>query len=568
MAVRFAARVGTLVAVTSALIAPAPGAESFSATARKGMVATVHPLATQAGVEALQAGGNAVDAAIAAAVMLGVVDGHNSGIGGGGFILIRTAQGELVAIDAREMAPERASRDMYVVDGKADPELSRTGPLAVAVPGAVAGYYEAAAHSGRLGWKSPWIKAAETAEQGFAVSRHLASASRSTAPTLRRFPGSAAVLLHEDGTPLEQGEMLREADLAAVYRGIAEQGPDYFYRGPVAKAIGAWMQANGGLVTANDFARYRTVRRAPIVTSYRTWTIVGFPPPSSGGVHVAEILNILENFDVAAIHREDPAEALHVIAEAMKLAFADRAYWLGDPDYINVPRGLISKEYARELAARIDRTQVAAVPGHGTPPHAEDEFFQRHTTHVAAADAEGNWVALTQTVNTTFGSKVIVPGTGIVLNNQMDDFSSQPGAPNAFGLIGAEANSIAPGKRPLSSMSPTIVLRDGKPVMTVGAAGGPKIITEVFLTLVRHLDFGMPIADAVAAPRIHHQWSPDRLMIERDAPQQWTAGLEARKHLLQKIGSAGVTQAITLDEEGVFTGVHDPRVEGLARGIE
>jgi gamma-glutamyltranspeptidase/glutathione hydrolase len=258
-------------------------------------------------------------------------------------------------------------------------------------------------------------------------------------------------------------------------------------------------------LTAADFAAYQPVERAPLETTFREWTIVGFPPPSSGGVHVAQMLNILEHFDLGREYKRDPARALHVVTEAMKLAFADRAHWLGDADFVDVPRGLVDDEYAAELAARINPEHATPVDGYSVPPRAaEDLFAKKHTTHIAAADSAGNWVAITASINTSFGSKVIVPGTGVVLNNEMDDFAAQPGKPNAFGLVGAENNAIAPGKRPLSSMSPTIVLRDGQPVMTVGAAGGPKIITQALLAIVRRLEFGESLADAVAAPRIHH----------------------------------------------------------------
>jgi gamma-glutamyltranspeptidase/glutathione hydrolase len=327
------------------------------------------------------------------------------------------------------------------------------------------------------------------------------------------------------------------------------------------------MSTHSGLLTAADFAAYRPVVREPLVTTYRGRTIVGFPPPSSGGVHVAQILNILEHFDVRAIHARDTGEYHHLLAEAMKLAFADRAYWLGDPDHARVPRGLVDKEYARSLAAKIDLARVTAVPRHGTPPAAGERVFEKHTTHIAAADAEGNWVAITQTINTTYGSKVIVPGTGLVLNNQMDDFAIAPGTPNAFGLVGAEANAVTPGKRPLSSMSPTIVLDRGRPVMTVGAAGGPTIITQVVQALVRTIDLDQPLAQALGDARIHHQWSPDQVRIESRLPDVLQQALASRGHKLHEVKNMGVSQAIRFDlASGQFLGVHDPRIPGKAAG--
>lgn len=538
-----------------------------AATSSQGMVASVHPLATEAGVTALQRGGNAIDAAIAVGLTLGVVDSHNSGIGGGCFILIRRADGQFFAIDGREMAPHRASRDMYLRDGQPDSKLSQTGPLAVATPGAIAAYALALKQHGQLPLAEVILPAAKLAESGFAINQPFASALARKAADLRRVSGAEVPFLKADGAPYAAGETLIQRDLARTYRGIGESGPDYFYRGPLAQSVGRWMAEHGGLLTAEDFANYQPVLREPLVTTYRGKTIVGFPPPSSGGVHVAQILNILESFDVAAIYRRDQGEYQHLLAEAMKLAFADRAYWLGDPDFARVPRGLSDKAYARSLAARIDLAKATPVTTHGTPPAADEHVFQKHTTHVAAADAAGNWVAMTQTVNTSYGSSVVVPGTGVVLNNQMDDFAIAPGTPNSFGLVGAEANAVAPKKRPLSSMSPTIVLVDGKPIMSVGAAGGPTIISQALQALVRRLDLQMSLAQSLAEPRIHHQWSPDTVRIESKLDESLQQALTSRGHKLTPIGNMGVSQAIEYDpSSGLFTGVHDPRIPGKAAG--
>jgi gamma-glutamyltranspeptidase/glutathione hydrolase len=531
------------------------------------MIASVHRLATDAGLAVLAQGGNAVDAAVAVGLTLGVVDARNSGLGGGCFILIRRADGRLVAIDGRETAPAKASREMYFKDGQLQPEWSQTGPLAVATPGALAAYALAVREHGRRPLADLVRPAAELAERGFPLDRPNAAALAQAAKTLLRVSGPSVSLLKADGSPYAAGEILKQPDLARTYRGIADGGTDYFYRGPFAAAVGKWMAEHGGLLTTDDFAAYQPVLREPLVTTYRGRTIVGFPPPSSGGVHVAQILNILEAFDVAAIHRRSPGEYHHLLAEAMKLAFADRAHWLGDPDFARVPLGLVDKAYARELAARIDLARATPVAGHGTPPEADARVFQKHTTHIAAADAEGNWVAITQTVNTSYGAKVIVPGTGVVLNNEMDDFSIAPGQPNAFGLVGAEANAVAPRKRPLSSMSPTIVLEEGQPVLTLGAAGGPTIITQVLQGLVRRLDLRWPLAEAVGQPRIHHQWSPDAVRIESQLDPAVQEALASRGHKLTKVGSMGVTQAILFDRSsGQFLGVHDPRVPGKAAG--
>ena len=553
--------------LTFLAVLEARGQTQHTAESSRNMVASVNPIATAAGVSAFEQGGNAVDAAIATALTLGVVDGFNSGIGGGCFVLIRAAEGDVVAIDGREMAPAAAHRDMYLHDGKADGSLSRVGALASGVPGALKAYSEAVSNYGKLAFSSLILEAAEVAENGFQVDRVYSSRLRSTRKYLQQFPGSVTALLKPDGSIYEPGEVLRQPDLAETYRQIAKCGTNWFYGGEFAKQTADWMKSNGGILTVDDFKNYRTVRREPVRTTYRGYDIYGFPPPSSGGVHVAQILNILEFFDLQELQEKDPAKMRHVVAEAMKLAFADRAYWLGDPDYVQVPKGLINKSYAKQLAAKIDVNKVTPVMSHGSPPLKEGDFSKKHTTHVTAADADGNWVAITTTVNTTFGSKVIVPGLGVVMNNQMDDFSIAPGVPNAFGLVGGENNAVAAGKRPLSSMSPTIVLLDGRPVLTLGAAGGPTIITQVVWGLINHLDLGYSVGDALAAPRLHHQWSPDRLVIETALDQKQVAELQQRGHDISSRRGIGVTQAIGWDpKSGRFTGSHDPRVPGKAAG--
>jgi gamma-glutamyltranspeptidase/glutathione hydrolase len=405
------------------------------------------------------------------------------------------------------------------------------------------------------------------------------------------------VVFFKEGQPLQQGDVLKQPDLAATYRGIAGKGSDWFYRGPFARATDEWMKANGGIMTVSDFANYEIKLREPVATTYRGYKIVSFAPPSSGGVHVVQMLNILEKFDLKSL---DETTRLHVIAEAMKLAFADRAYWLGDPDFAKVPRGLVSKQYAASLAKKISLKRATEVPEHGAPPGWERDVFpaergragsplpaagvnakdgahevtrptdtlaEKHTTHWSVADAEGNWVAVTATVNTSFGSKVVIPGTGVVMNNQMDDFSIQPGVPNAFGLIGAEANCVASGKRPLSSMSPTIVLKNGKPIIALGAAGGPRIITSVLMELVDMLDLGMTPREAIAAPRIHHQWSPGELMVEKALPDNLRSALEQRGHTVKELNSFAVSHIVARSADGKgFVGAADPRAGGNAAG--
>jgi gamma-glutamyltranspeptidase/glutathione hydrolase len=528
-----------------------------------GVVASGHPLATRAGLNALHAGGNAIDAAVAVGLTLGVVDGHNSGIGGGCFMLIRLADGKFAALDGRETAPAAATRDMYVRNGRADTRLSQTGPLAVAVPGQLAAFEYALKKHGRKTLKDLLLPAADLAETGFIVSDDYAERLKATAEEMRRFPASRAIFFRGNRT-LQAGDWLKQPDLAATYRAIAVRGSDWFYRGPFAQATANWMKENGGILTAADFARYRVLRRRPIATTYRGYQIVTFPPPSSGGVHLAQMLQMLETFD---LKRLDEATRLHVVAETMKRAFADRAFWLGDPAFARVPRGLVSRQYAASLAAQIDLRRATDVPGHGQPPRWQRDVFPKHTTHFSVADAEGNWVACTATLNTTFGSKVVIPGTGVVMNNEMDDFSIQPGVPNAFGLIGAEANAVAPGKRPLSSMTPTIVLKDGRPIYALGASGGPRIISTVLLELVALLDLGLSPAEAVAAPRLHHQWSPDELVVEPTLPSHLKTALEARGHRVTVREKLAISQIVArAPGQNHFIGVADPRGYGAAAG--
>jgi gamma-glutamyltranspeptidase / glutathione hydrolase len=544
----------------------APRTPAATARGQHFAVATVHPLATGAAMRAFERGGNAMDAAVAAAAMLGVVDGHNSGIGGGCFILARTADGRFVAIDGRETAPLAAHRDLYIIDGKLDPRASQIGPLASGVPGQVAALAKLSAGYGRGGWRAALGEAAEVARDGYIITASTASAIRRQAAQLKRFPASAEQYLRDDGSPPALGQRLQQRDLGQTLAALAEEGPEWFYQGPFARACEQWMSSNGGLLAAEDFAQYVAKDRQPLITSYHDWRVIGFPPPSSGGIHVAQMLMMLEKFPVKTLLQDDPASAVHLLAEVMKRAFADRAYWLGDADFADVPKGLIDRQYCHELAATIDLERSTDVLSHGQPPRADADLFSRqHTTHLSTADAEGNWVAITNTVNTTFGSCVVIPGTGVVMNNQMDDFSIAPGIPNAFGLLGAEANAIAPGKRPLSSMSPTIVTdAQGNPRVTCGAAGGPRIINAILQCLVRVLELGESVEAALAAPRVHHQWSPNQLLMERQWDQAVVDAVAKRGHALAAPASVAVAQGIERAADGQLRAASDPRVQGAA----
>jgi gamma-glutamyltranspeptidase/glutathione hydrolase len=552
-----------LTALACAIAKAAASAAGSVARGANAMVVSVHPLATGAGITALKTGGNAIDAAIATALTLGVVDSHNSGIGGGCFIVLRTANGKLFAIDGRETAPAKASRDMFIRDGKPTTQLSQVGALASGVPGALAAYEHVVKQFGKKQFAQLLLPAAEIAEKGFAIDAKYAQRLHEEIERIKEFPETARVLLKPDGSPYVASEALLQPDLAKTYRHIAERGGEWFYRGEFARLLDKWMRDNGGILTATDLASYQVKSREPIRTTYHGYTIVGFPPPSSGGVHVGQILSVLEHFNLKNM---SDADRIHVTTEAMKLAFADRAHWLGDPDFVPVPRGLIDPAYAKALSGKIDLDRASTVL-HGTPPRAAEDVFEKHTTHIAAADAEGNVIAITTTLNTAFGSKVIIPGTGVLLNNQMDDFSIAPGQANFFGLVGSEANAIAPGKRPLSSMSPTIVLKDDQPIMTLGAAGGPTIISQVLLVLSNVIDRGDDLPGAMERPRFHHQWSPDVLRIEETVPQDIRMELEHRGHKLDVKKPEGAANGIMREGDGTFVGVSEPRLQGKADGF-
>ena len=542
-----------------------------------GMVVSTQVDAALAGVGMLEQGGNAIDAAVATAFAVSVTQPFSTGIGGGAFVLIRRANGEVLAVDTRETAPARADRDMYLREGLPE-RASLHGPLAVATPGLVAGLALVLERYGTLPLQQVMQPAIDLAENGFEISPYHARMVNRMAryKLLERFPETGRIQLPADGQPAEPGWRLVQQDLANSLRQIAEAGPDAFYRGPLGAAIADHLASIGGLVTREDLAAYRPVVREPVVGSYRGYTIHSFPPPSSGGVALIEILNILEGFDLAALGAGSSAST-HRIAEAMKLAFVDRAVYLGDSDFVDVPVDrLISKPYADGLRARINPPRWKRAPwtwGRGEVAISVRVPGQRlddsGTTHLSVTDALGNAVAITKTINTPFGSGITVPGTGIVLNNEMDDFAIAPNEPNTYGLIDTRgANAIAPGKRPLSSMTPTIVTKDGELFMVTGSPGGPRIISTALLTILNVIDFGMDVKAAVSAPRFHHQWVPDKLRVEPAIPADVVEALRARGHNVEQSSyNWSAAEAIVVDREtGWHLGGSDPRTQGLAIG--
>jgi len=542
--------------------------------------ATVHPLATRSAMRILQRGGNAIDAAISAALVLGVVDGHNSGIGGGCLVLIRTAKGQIHAIDGRETAGQAAHEQMFVRDGKADAKLSQDGPLASGVPSQIAAMKQMHSLAGRMPWKDLFADAHQAARDGVAASKSIGRTIAAEADELRKYPASKAIYFHPDSSPIREGELLVQKDLANTLAQIAEHGAEWFYQGPFAQACANYLKSIGGILTAEDFRSYQPKLRTPITTKYRGYDVIGFPPPSSGGIHIAQMLMMLEPYPVGAWMHSRPDAYYHLLCEVMKRAFADRAHWLGDSDFVDVPVGLLDPQYSQDRMADFSNIAASADIQHGWPdgtikrekslsePSPGED--RKHTTHLTTADDEGNWVAMTCTVNTSWGSKVTVPGTGVMLNNQMDDFSISPGTPNAFGLIGSQSNAVAPGKRPLSSMSPTIVLDPNQqPILTVGAAGGPRIINATLQVLLRVLDGGCSVAEAVAAPRVHHQWRPDQFLFEEQigvgSPWEITPAIRERLskmgHPLKASGALAISQAI--HRQGTrLEAAHDPRSHG------
>jgi len=556
---------------------PAFAASAAPAQAREGMVVSSQADATRAGVAMLAAGGNAVDAAVAAAFAVGVAQPFSAGIGGGAFILIRRSNGEVIAIDARETAPAAADRDMYVRPGVPE-RASLAGPLAVATPGLVQGLAVALAEYGNLTLAEVLKPAIRLAAQGYAIGPyHAKMLERMRGYGMQQaFPETGRIQFPPPGQAAEAGWRLVQADLAKTLRRIAREGPDGFYTGVVAQAIAADVLRRGGLLTVDDLGEYEVRFREPVRGAYRGYRIDSFPPSSSGGIALVEMLNILEGFDLAS-HGAGSAASAHRIAEAMKFAFADRAAYLGDSDFVDVPiAALIAPEYGAGLRAKINPPfwrrapwtwgrgeRVVKLRGPGLPQN------DSGTTHLSTTDAAGNAVAITMTINTPFGSGITVPGTGVILNNEMDDFSKAPDAPNVYGLVDTRgSNAVAPRKRPLSSMTPTVVSKDGELFMVTGSPGGPRIITTVLLTLLNVIDYGMDVQQAVSAPRFHQQWLPDKLTVEPAITQDVIRGLERRGHTVEvSERNWSAAEAIVVDgESGWHYGGSDPRRDGLAAG--
>ena len=498
--------------------------------ARHGMVVAQEKRAARVGVEVLKRGGNAVDAAVAVGFAMAVTYPRAGNIGGGGFMVIHLAnRKEQYAIDYRETAPAATTPETYL-DASGEPDLKKLRELgtAVGVPGTVAGL--ALAHrkygSGQFTLAQLVAPAIALARDGIPVDDDLADSLPSMQPTFARWPSSAKIFLRRDGRALAPGDRLVQRDLAQTLHAIARHGPRGFYEGPVAQKIAAAVREAGGLMTADDLKNYRAVERTPVRGRYRGYEVVSMPPPSSGGVLLLQMLNVLEGYPIKA----RDAATLHLMIETMKLGYADRAQHLGDPDAIQVPvAGLISRRYATTLREAIDPEK--ATPSRDIRPGNPAASGGDNTTHYSVVDRFGNAVSNTYTLNSSYGNGLIAEGTGVLLNNELDDFAAKPGAPNAFGLVGLNtANAPGPNKRPLSSMTPTIVLKDGKPVLLTGSPGGSRIITAVLQVIVGMIDFRMSVAEAVAAPRLHHQWLPDELWVEPGLPPAVLKNLEARGH--------------------------------------
>ena len=538
--------------------------DAYARTLRSttGLVVADSELASEAGMEILRRGGNAVDAAVATALALSVVDQASSGLGGGGFMVFyRAKDKQSFALDFRETAPAASRRELYMKDGKPAASLSLTGALAVAVPGEVAGLIEARRRFGTLALSILAAPAIKLAGEGFPLDSALGVAIERQQANMKRFADLGRVYLPNGEVP-KDGQTIRQPELAETLKAIAQQGEAVFYRGWIGAAIIETIKKAGGVMTLDDFKNYKAVWRKPLIGSYRNHTVIAMPPPSSGGVAILEMLNILEGYPLGEF-QHNSAFYLHLLSEAMKHAFADRAQFLGDSDFVNVPVGkLTAKNYAEWIRKRIepDKTRPPAFYGYYNF-HSE----QGGTTHFSVVDRFGNAVAVTQSVNTRFGSKLLVPKTGIVLNNEMDDFSIHPEVGNVYGLVGNQANSLQPNKRPLSSMSPTIILQNDQPELVVGAAGGPRIINATLQTILNVIDFHMPVKAAVAAPRIHHQWLPDRLNIEPKISAEVQNALKQRGHTLREQTSLGVVQAITRRDNNTLNGAADPRKIERAR---
>ena len=554
------------VIVCIAAISIAVGASSVPSRAQKGMVVSQSEIASRIGADVIKEGGTAVDAAVATAFALAVTHPSAGNIGGGGFMVYRPSKGEPVAYDFREIAPAKASATMFLEDGKYSAERHHNSYLAVGVPGTVAGLHMAWKEHGKLPWKRLVEPAVALARDGFMVSEGLARSLRSVLRQMEKYPASVAQF-SKGGTPYEAGDTLKLPDLARTLDRIANNGPAGFYEGETALALEKEMLAHGGLITRDDLKRYAAKKRTPLKGAYRGYDVVAMPPPSSGGVALIEMLNVLEGSDVGKMGAGSAA-AVHLMAEAMRRAYADRARYLGDPDFNpTMPLAkLMSKEYAADLRKTInpDRTSKSSPDTFEWKPESEE------TTHLSVVDADRNAVSMTYTLEQSYGVKIVVPGAGFLLNNEMGDFNAGPGITTAEGLIGTDANLAAPGKRMLSSMTPAILTKDGQLFMVTGSPGGRTIINTVLETIVDVVDFGMNAQEAVDAPRFHHQWLPDRLDYEKYGLSPDTVvELEKRGHTLRTGTSQGVAQVIIYNvKEDLLEGGNDRRAaDGAAVGV-
>ncbi len=528
--------------------------------AHNGMVVTQEARAARIGIDILQKGGNAVDAAVAVGFALAASYPRAGNIGGGGFMVFHLANGADTAIDYRETAPAAINAKSFLdAQGNADPQKSRTSALAIGVPGTVAGLALAEKEygSGRFTLADLIAPAIAMARDGITLDDDITDEQTNVLARLARWPAAAKIFLKADGSALSAGDRLVQSDLADSLETIAREGPRAFYEGPIAEKIAVAVQAAGGVMTVADLKNYRAIERTPVRGTYRGYDVVSMPPPSSGGVELIEMLNILEGYDLA---RDDETQALYLMIEAMKRAYADRALFLGDPDTVTVPVAkLIAKSYAAAWRATID-------PEHASPASAiraggNSDPEGHNTTHFSIVDRFGNAVSNTYTLNFSYGVGLVADGTGILLNNELDDFAAKPEAPNAYGLIGFEANEPGPGKRPVSSMTPTIILKDGRPFLVTGSPGGSRIITAVLQVIVNVIDRGMAIADAVAAPRVHNQWMPDQVFAEPAVPPDIVAALQARGDKVVPQRPFTSAESILITPEG-FIGAADPRTRG------
>ncbi|MGB2593484.1 MAG: gamma-glutamyltransferase [Pseudolabrys sp.] len=557
---------GSLVYAQVAPVARAPAIHpAQTVVARNGLVVAQEVRAARIGIEFLDRGGNAVDAAVAVGFAMAVTYPRAGNIGGGGFMVVHLARDNRdLAIDYRETAPAKASEAMFLdTQGNADPEKSRDSALSVGVPGTVAGLALAHAKygSGKFTLAELIAPAIDLAEKGFQVEDDLADSLPQARERLKRWPATTAIFFNGD-QPMREGERLIQLDLADTLRAIAKDGPGAFYRGRTAAQIADAVVKAGGIMSKDDLANYNPIERAVVRGSYRGYDIISAPPPSSGGVHLIEMLNILEGYDLASLSRE---ESLHDMIEAMKRAYADRAVFMGDPDSVKIPvDGLTSKAYAKSLRANIG---PRSTPSAEIRPGTAAEFEGRNTTHFSVIDRDGNAVSNTYTLNFSYGLGLVAEGTGVLLNNELDDFTSKPGTANAYGLVGYNANLPGPGKRPLSSMTPTIVMKDGKPFLITGSPGGSRIISAVLQVIVNAIDFKMPIGQAVSAPRLHQQWQPEDVYVEPGFAPDVLDALEKRGHKIVATPPHTSTNSIEVTAEG-YVGAADRRTRGsLAAGF-